>query len=72
MINGQVAVMRLLSALFFLLPQNGGNRKCQTCLARSLSVGQFSGDWGCPPTSGVLFVQKDTACHYYSEFGITT
>lgn len=63
MINGQVAVMRLLSGTF-LLPQNGGNRKCQTPQARSLSAGQFSGDWGCPPTSGVLFVQKDTACHF--------
>jgi hypothetical protein len=25
---------------------------------------------GCPPTSGVLFVQKDTACQDYPEFGM--
>jgi sulfatase maturation enzyme AslB (radical SAM superfamily) len=61
--------MRLLSALF-LLPQNGGNRKCQTCLVRSLSAGQCSGDWGMPTNKRSPFVQKDTACQYYLEFGL--
>lgn len=51
----------------FYLPQNGGHRKCQIPLARSLSAGQFSGYGGCPPTSGVLFVQKDTACPVLSR-----
>ena len=57
MIIGQVAVMWLLSALF-LLPQNGGNRKCQTCLVRSLSAGQFSGDWGMPTNKRSPFCTK--------------
>ena len=59
MINGQVAVMWLLSALF-LLPQNGGNRKCQTCLVRSLSAGQFSGDWGDAHQQAESFLYKRT------------
>jgi hypothetical protein len=58
MINGQVEAMRQLSALFFLLPQNGGNRKCQTCLVRSLSAGQFSGDWGMPTNKRSPFCTK--------------
>ena len=48
----------------FYLPQNGGHRKCQTPLARSLSAGQFSGDWGMPTNKRSPFVQKDTACHF--------
>ena len=58
MIIGQVTVMRLLSALFFLLPQNGGNRKCQTCLVRSLPAVQFSGDWGMPTNKRSPFCTK--------------
>ena len=68
MIIGQVAVMRLLSALFFLLPQNGGNRKCHTCLVRSLPAGQFSGDWGMPTNKRSPFCTKGHCLPLYQEF----
>ena len=42
----------------FYLPQNGGHRKCQTPLARSLSAGQFSGDWGMPTNKRSPFCTK--------------
>ena len=40
-------------------------KKCQTCLVRSLSAGQFSGDWGdAHQQAESFFVQKDTACQF--------
>ena len=44
----------------FYLPQNGGRRKCQTPLARSLSAGQFSGDWGDAHQQAEPFLYKRT------------
>jgi len=72
MINGQVAAMRQLSALFFLLPQNGGNRKCQTCLVRSLSAGQFSGDWGMPTNKRSPFCTKGHCLPILSRIRVNT
>jgi hypothetical protein len=63
--------MRLLSALF-LLPQNGGNRKCQTCLVRSLSAGQCSGDWGMPTNKRSPFCTKGHCLPILSRIRVNT
>ena len=64
--------MRLLSALFFLLPQNGGNRKCQTCLVRSLPAVQFSGDWGMPTNKRSPFCTKGHCLPLLSRIRVNT
>ena len=50
----------------FYLPQNGGHRKCQTPLARSLSAGQFSGDWGMPTNKQSPFCTKGHCLPVYN------
>ena len=64
MINGQVAVMRLLSALFFICCKMVAAESTRPVWRAACPQDSSRGIGGCPPTSGVLFVQKDTACHY--------
>ena len=64
-INGQVAVMRLLSALFFCL-EMAAIESARPVWRAACPQDSSRGIGGCPPTSGVLFVQKDTACQYYN------
>jgi hypothetical protein len=65
MINGQVAVMRLLSALFFVCREMVAIESARLIWCAVCPQDSSRGIGGCPPTSGVLFVQKDTACQYW-------
>ena len=72
MIIGQVAVMRLLSALFLYCRKMAAIESARPVWRAACPQDSSRGIGGCPPTSGVLFVQKDTACQYYQKFLITT
>ena len=61
---GQVAVMRLLSALFFIGRKTTAIESARLFWRAACPQDSSRGIGGCPPTSGVLFVQKDTACQY--------
>lgn len=68
MINGQVAVMWLLFALFFICRKTAAVESARLLWRAACPQDSSRGIGGCPPTSGALFVQKDTACQYYPEF----
>ena len=61
-INGQVAVMRLLAALLFVCREMAAIGSARPVWRAACPQDSSRGIGGCPPTSGVLFVQKDTAC----------
>ena len=54
--------MRLLSALFFVCHEMAAIESARPVWRAACPQDSSQGIGGCPPTSGVLFVQKDTAC----------